>query len=167
MLRISLTEFVDYVLGAGSRKLTHVERVLERREQGYSPASDFYRPLRQGIVRYHKGRIEMEELIERMRTLGSHVQRLHLPEAAESYQRFLDLHHVRWLGVAPKETWMCGELEVRVNPELSVEVDGQEYLVKLYFKQDRPDQHRLGTILELMRQSFDESCAVLDVRLCG
>lgn len=144
--------------------LTHVERVLERREQGYSPASDFYRPLRQGIVRYHKGRIDFEDLIERMRTLGSSTQRLHLPDAAESYRKFLETHDVRWVENARKEIWMCGDLEVRVNPELCVEVDGVECLQKLYFKQERLDRHRLGTIFELFRESFDERCGVLDVR---
>jgi len=51
---ITLTEFVDFVRKAGTRKSTVVWQAFRRRVEGYDPATDFYKPLREGLVDHHK-----------------------------------------------------------------------------------------------------------------
>lgn len=47
-IEISLTDFVDFVCKSGSAKLTQVKKVKYRDD--YSPATDFYKALREGII---------------------------------------------------------------------------------------------------------------------
>ena len=51
---ISLTDFVDFVIKAGSPKLTKVRELFNRGE--YSPAFDYWKQLRDHIADTHQGK---------------------------------------------------------------------------------------------------------------
>lgn len=50
--KLSLTDFVEVVSKAGTPKATKVRAIKHR--PAYNPATDFYRPLRAGLSRFHK-----------------------------------------------------------------------------------------------------------------
>ena len=62
--KISLTEFVDVIIKAGTEKLTKVRNIKNKPE--YDPRFDFYRPLRNYLIEYHK---ENDYSIERKKAL--------------------------------------------------------------------------------------------------
>ncbi len=47
MIKISLTDFVDFVLTIPASHLTKVKKIANRGE--YDPKNDFWKPLREGI----------------------------------------------------------------------------------------------------------------------
>jgi len=51
---ISLTSFVDFVSKAGTPKLTVVKNAKQQLAEGYDPATDFYKAIRDGIIGMHK-----------------------------------------------------------------------------------------------------------------
>jgi hypothetical protein len=63
-------------------------------------------------------------------------------------------------------TWEAAGLEVRVNPELRLEMDDGAYLVKLYFKADEMSSARLSNTLFLLSEicSRGVEAAILDTR---
>jgi len=52
MPEISLTSFVDFVLAGGTTRLRRVREIKRQINEGYSPATDFYKAIREGIVSF-------------------------------------------------------------------------------------------------------------------
>ena len=161
MPAISLTDFVDFVIKVGTPKLTKVTEIKQRPE--YSPAFDFWKPLRNGIRDFHKGgganKSDLDQILLGM-TDPKKLRRY--PGAIRAYKRFLGRKQVTWFD-PPADIWSHAGLNVRVNPELGLEIDGQRYVIKLYFKEEAPTKSRLQVILELMRLSLDGSTASGDI----
>jgi len=59
-IELSLTDFVDFVCKSGSTKLTKVKQIKNRED--YSPATDFYKALREGIQDIHRKNGKKKEL---------------------------------------------------------------------------------------------------------
>lgn len=149
---ISLTDFVDFVIRAGSPKLTKVVEIKQRSD--YSPAFDFWKPLRDGIRDFHKaGGMNKSDLDQIMFGTSDPKKLRRYPEAIRAYKKFLGRKQITWF-IPPTDIWSHSGLNVRVNPELGLEIDGQRHIIKLYFKEEAPTKNRLQVILELMRLSL-------------
>jgi hypothetical protein len=81
---------------------------------------------------------------------------------------FLKKHEVKFLADIAPSDWTCGELEVRVNPEVRLQVDGVAYLVKLFMVQQPllvVSEQALGYLItEAHCSSWSDSPALLDLR---
>jgi hypothetical protein len=158
---ISLTDFVDFVIKAGTPKLTKVTEIKHRPE--YSPAFDFWKPLRDGIRDFHKGGgANKSDLDQIMLGINDVKKQRRYPEAIRAYKRFLGRKQITWFD-PPGDVWSHAGLNVRVNPELGLEIDGQRHIIKLYFKEEAPTKSRLQVILELMRLSLEGSPESTDI----
>lgn len=85
-IEISLTDFVDFVCKAGSSKLTKVKQIKKRED--YSPAQDFYKPLREGIIEVHKNDGEKKDLKRIIDSITDSKKIRNYTEAIEGYKRF-------------------------------------------------------------------------------
>ena len=149
---ISLTDFVDFVIKAGTPKLTKVTEIKHRPE--YSPAFDFWKPLRTGIRDFHKGGGANKSDLEQILLGINDPKKLRrYPAAIRAYKKFLGRKQVTWFD-PPTDVWSHAGLNVHVNPELGLEIDGQRHVIKLYFKEEAPTKSRLQVIMELMRLSL-------------
>lgn len=163
MPEISLTDFVDFVIKAGSPKLTKVRQLVNR--PGYSPALDFWKPLREHFPEVHGGKVTLDSILERVDA----KKRKRYESAIIGYKPFLRKHSAAPYFGPPSEKWTSSGLTVRVNPELGLLIGEERYVIKLYFKDEEPTRHRLDAVLELMRISLtkgsflDIKVAVLDV----
>ena len=163
MPEISLTDFVDFVIKAGSPKLTKVREIATRAP--YSPAFDFWKALRQHIADFHRGKVRIDTEIEALHA----KKRRPYDSALLGYKKFLRKVAEPSFFEPPSERWVSSGLIVRVNPELGLCIDGKRHVIKLYFKDDEPTKHRLHAVLELMKISLkngrfaDVSVAVIDV----
>jgi len=160
---ISLTDFVDFVIKAGSPKLTKVREIASRGE--YAPAFDYWKTAREHIADFHRGTAKLGEVGH---TLDS--KKLVRYEAAfRGYKAFIKKAGAISYFEPPSERWVSSGLIVRVNPELGLHINGRRHVVKLYFKDEEPTKHRLNAVLELMRITLkkppfeDVTAAVLDV----
>lgn len=70
----------------------------------------------------------------------------------------------------PSDSYKSSGVEVSINPELGLIVNGSPHLIKLYFKADSLSKNRVDVITHLMAKTLERRCpadtkmAVLDVR---
>jgi hypothetical protein len=166
MVQISMTDFVDFVISSGSPKLTKVRQVKGRGD--YDPATDFWRPLRDGLVAFHANGGTDKAILDRLAANQSDTKKVgRYGECVKGYKKFLGRKHHTWF-TPSANVWVAGALGIRVNPELGLELNGRRLLVKLYFKSEDLSKRRADLLLELMDQALGAAnpgvdLAVLDV----
>jgi hypothetical protein len=163
MEKVSLTYFVDFVLSSGTPKLTGVREYKERRDE---LSKDFYRPMREAIVEMHRKGQRFAILDDVAPTQAVERRRRIYPGVAAGYQRFLASRDVRWFE-PPQASYQLGDLELNVNPELGLVIDGRPHLVKLHMRCERIASRRAAVMLGLLSAglaSAEHEIAVLDVQ---
>jgi hypothetical protein len=150
-IEISLTDFVDFVCKAGSAKLTKVRQIKERDE--YTPATDFYKALREGIVDNHLtsgGRKDLKAILD---AVTDHKKIANYTKAIEGYKKFWGRKSIVWFN-PPSKHWIVGDLDLRVNPELGLQFEGKSLIAKMYLKKDKLTRDKVDQILTLMEHQL-------------
>ncbi|MBH3328095.1 hypothetical protein I5L56_00525 [Pseudomonas oryzihabitans] len=163
MPRLSLAEVVDVISRAADQKRTKISQV--KKKTGYAPQFDFYKPLRECVVRSHKsGDVEMS-LKSLVCNLTDVNKKNNYPKAIKGYLRWYKKLMPSWTST---ETYIYKflDVEVNVNPEMGILIDDKPCLVKLYFKDEQLSKLHINVYNALMRKAFGENrdVAVLDVR---
>lgn len=126
---------------------------LHRRGE-YHPAFDFWRPLREGIVEFHKANETDKRRLDRLAARLSDPKKIERStECVAGYKRFLGRKSFSWFTPATS-AWGPPGLRVRVNPELGVRIDGSPHLLKLYFKAEPLSKRRVDLICLLMYEAL-------------
>jgi len=158
---ISLTDFVDFAIKAGPAQLTKVRELARRGD--YDPRCDFWKPLRECIQDSHAKKRKLEDALLGLKD-PKKLKRY--PLAVRAYKKFVGKKAIGWFE-PPFAIWTYDGLNVRVNPELGLNINGKKFAVKLYFKDDKPTEARLRVVFEMMRLTLnldpDVTPAVLDV----
>lgn len=168
MLEISLTTFVDFVSKVGTPRITYVKKAKKLYSEGYHPAIDFWRPLRNAIIEMHKQN-EPINYIDRVLSELHDTKKLNLyPELIDQYKKWLGRKEVFWTG-CDSRNWKYEDFIVKINPELGLNIDGYEYIIKLYFKAEKLSKNRIETILYLIkstlpREKKDAIPGIIDVK---
>jgi len=165
--KISLTDLVDIVSKSGTPKATKVAEVKARPD--YEPAFDFYKPLRECIVDTHRGGRDKKALHAFLVSLTDAKKTANYPTAVNGYKKWWGRKDLTWFD-PPRSTYQQSGVEVIINPELGLEVNGTRHLVKLYFKKEPLSKLRVDIITLLMESvlrpgsQHGEVMSVLDVR---
>ena len=164
--KIGLTQFISYTLKTSSGQLSEVRKIKYQNE--YNPAGDYYKNLREGIIKYHSEKKPLEFLYD----LPNKVDPKKQPKyhaLIKGYKRFLGRKDIVWFN-PPKAIWSYEELVVRSSPELGLILNGQPYLIKLHFKDVAISKKASKDILTLMaHSSYDRELphnikfAILDI----
>lgn len=135
-IKISLTQFLTFNAKVStSAKINYVSSI--KKQTDYSPAFDYWKGLRDAIKDCFKYQKPIESLLE----YSSSVK----PDKITNYERatkkllsFTKSHKIKYFDV-PHALWTSenGNLQVAASPELGLEINGQKYLVKIYYK--KPD----------------------------
>lgn len=163
--RISLPTFVDFVCASGVAKITKVRTARDRYGAPYQPATDYYKGLREtltDVIRNGTGSPGLKGFVSSV-----HEKKVqHYKACVAGFRRFLRRHSVAHAGDVAPIYWSHAGLDVKVNPELLVTVDGTPTVIKLYFKEDPLSTQRIQTILQLLHETHGKIAvaAVLDVR---
>lgn len=167
MRKVSLTDFVDVVSKSGTPKANHVSRVINRPK--YSPASDFYKPLRDCIVDTHKNNLPPQIVYELLAHLKDEKKVSNYPEAVNGYCSWWGNKKVQWFEPPAGEFARHG-VSVNVNPELGLFMNETPYIIKLYFKGEKLAKSRIDIVTYLMETCLRCQCGsealmgLLDVR---
>lgn len=166
MSAISLTTFVDFMNKSGTPKMTVVREWKHRDE--YHPGKDYWKVLRDAIIDMHrKGQAASTLSATPPRDRPS--DGANYAETIRAYKKWVGKRALPWF-TPPKLTWHSGTVDVLVNPELGLEIDGTKHLVKLYFKADKLPANRAALVLQMIHESIDAKgktvpvMALLDVR---
>jgi hypothetical protein len=163
---VSLTYFVDFVLKAGTPKITVVKDFKSRDE--YDPQTDFYRALREKTVKVFKAGDPVNTMESWASTVHEKKQAAYLAVVA-GLKKFVGRRTYEWFE-PPRENFTLGSLTLNVNPELGLRVQGVPHVIKLYLKDDPPlvknRAQLIAHVLEkaLTMRSKGHTFAVLDAR---
>lgn len=160
MPKLSLTDFVDVVSKAGSPKITKVKQIKNR--PAYQPATDFYKPFREGLINLHvtgKDRTSLDSIIPKLSDLKKIAN---YPELIDGYKKWWGKKSIGWFD-PPRGVYTSSGVDIAVNPELGLIIDGQRVVVKLYNKADPITQYRVDMVPLLMELVLRASCELNDV----
>ena len=166
-MSVSLTTFVDFVSKAGTPKLTVVKN--DKHKGPYVPAQDFYKPLREIIIAMHQRGQSTSVLDALLSSTQDAKKRTAYPAIVRAYKRWLGRKTVAWFKPVSR-IWSHGGLDVAVNPELGLVINGTPHLIKLYFKSEPLTKNRTDIVTHLMgitcANGAPAGCrmSVLDVR---
>lgn len=164
MVKISLTTFLDFTAATAAGRLTQVRKARKIEETGYNPAADFWRPLRTGIQEEFEEGWEGKDSLARLRKVSTDDKKQE--RYAECVKGLSKFAKNKAFGKSARKAaqWTHEDLSVSVNPELILEIDGETYVVKLYFRQEKLAKLRVDTVLYLLKDRFKKlKPAILDV----
>ena len=154
---VSLTDFVDFVSKSGRPKLTQVQHVKWRPK--YDPKTDFWRPLREAIIDFHRTNQSQKSVLDGALAGITHKPKLTAyPVALAGYKKFLGKKTIQALPEV-RSSWNQGNLNVIVNPELTLSIQGTAHVVKLYFKAEPLSMKNAELILLMMADSLETKVA--------
>jgi len=143
-MAVSLTTFVDFVSKSGTPKATVVRAYKNR--NSYSVASDYYKHIRDTIITFHKtGSPPLANL-----AAGSAKHKVDNYKAvAKGHKKWVGKKTLTWFDPIT-DTWSSSGIDVSVNPELGLSINGTPHLIKLYFKGVKLAKNRIDLITHLM-----------------
>lgn len=166
MNKISMTSFLGILSASGPGK---AKKVMEAKyPKPYSPASDYYKGIREAIVNvvYNgHGNETLDESVNR----AYRNRTLHYKEVAQGFKKWWKKNDVESF-TPPRGTFGSSNIQVNVNPEFSVVVGGVPHVLKLFFNKDRVTQNQLVISNYLMQSCFSQNYSpetkfsILDVR---
>jgi hypothetical protein len=145
MPQISLTQFIEFAAAQGTARIATVAST----KQDYEPRKDFYKQLRERVVSQFVTGWNVRELLKALEPVTTQRKE-------NSYEACAGGLHSWARGKAisarkaPNKIWSANGLDVKVNPELRMVVDGERYLVRLYFKADELTAARRDMMLFLL-----------------
>lgn len=173
MIRISLTRFLDYTSKVSpSAKINTVRSI--KKSPGYSPATDYWKPLRDAIKNIHEKDLPIETLKELLTT----VDEKKIPNYSRNitkYISFIKKHNVEYFPVGKAHWSMSDEIFIGSNPEIGLIIDGKKYYIKNYYKKPNKDTKvakrnikSMLTLMQISEKDFqvkgDEKFAVLNLQ---
>lgn len=169
LIRITLTEFMNYVNKSGSAKMTVVTKSKTRHEEEYQTFKDYWLKLRENIKRVHRKNLSKNELYSIIDEV-SDDKKENYSKAIDGYCRFWGKKKIIWC-IPPKKTWAIGSIRVELNPELGLKINNKIYYIKLFTTaNDILDKRHADLILALMAKELREKVednatfAVLDIK---
>lgn len=118
------------------------------------------------IMKLVKSRNDLGEILQ---NVTDEKKKENYADALAGYKKFWGRKDIKWLK-PPAKHWSLGEIDIRVNPELGLEYDGNFYIIKMYLKADKLSKDRVTQILSLLEDQLRSKVesevifCVLDVR---
>jgi hypothetical protein len=151
MPRVSLTDFVDVVSRVGMQKITKISEIKHR--EPYTPQTDYWKQLREHIIENHSGGGNKANLLSANQITQNQDKQLNYSAAIKGYRKFWGRKVLLWFQ-PPTLVWNCNGLDVSLNPELGLNINGNYHVIKLYFKADPLSKAKVDLILFLMHQAL-------------
>ena len=169
MPQLLLSEFVDIVSTSGLPKATKVRQAKHR--PPYNPAADYYKKIREDIVFAHQSARGKNFIDNTLSDLVDKKKVSNYTDIVAGYKKWWGNRSPVWFD-PPDLTYSDQNIDVLVNPELGLNINGTSYLIKLYFKADPLAKNRVAIVTHLMAICSSQSLSlppntvmsVLDVR---
>jgi hypothetical protein len=162
-ISISLSRFVDFCAVESAHKVTKVGEIQRQFLEEYRPGGDYWQPVRSAIVDLHRRGASPASLPDLVRSTPPDRED-NFASAIQGYQRFLGRKRVALTRRPPRRQLRHGDLAVRLNPELELELQGRPRIVKLHFKRDLPlTRTRVDPVLYGLSMAYGPEVGVVDV----
>ncbi|MBO6514606.1 MAG: hypothetical protein JJ974_11635 [Phycisphaerales bacterium] len=166
-IKLSMSVFTDFVSKSGQTKTTLVKQWKYKPD--YSPATDFYRQVREALPDYCRKKVDTSKL-DSLVANASPKRREHFEAAINGFMTWKKKKSGKW--VEPmRSAWVSDRIRVSINPEIAYEsTEGVLNIVKLYFRGTKLTKKQADLYLELMagglaiNHSKDTVVTILDVK---
>lgn len=150
-IKVPFTNFVDFVVSSGSKRLTMVKEMKYRPD--YNPYNDFYRVFRKGIQDIHqegRSKSSLDYLADQPNASRANTYAAMI----KGYKKFWGTKQIEALPLISSR-WHHSELSVRLNPELNLLINGEQTIVKLHLRKDeRLTKDKVSAIVNLMEEEL-------------
>lgn len=136
-------------------KLSKIKRIKNRI---YSPASDYYKPLREAIIEVTSSGDDANNIFATIQS-AHHTRQENYTKICENFIHWITTKNGWAWQTPPRGYYGDSTIGVRVNPELAfVDKFGGLHIVKLHFNQDSLSRGRLDVAGCLFFQSLAPKC---------
>lgn len=130
-IEITLTEFINFVNKSGTAKATVVRAAKKRREIDDNPyTTDYWYALRKQIIEFHKKGKNLDFIDD----IINHIcdeRKYNYETLISGYKKFLGKKKIKYI-TPIKKTWIIGDINITLNPELILEINKKIFIIKLY-----------------------------------
>ena len=169
IVRLSLNEFMQFIIKPGYARKRYVECVKEARQRDYTPFEDYWKRFRDGVVLLCKGKIDLDSFLEIKEDLPDNKVK-NYKEAIDGFYTFISKKKVEWKN-PPRKTTKISSLRVDVNPEIGFKSRGVIYYAKLFMSSavtlDRKNADYILSVMEHeLRDKVEEDAvfSIIDVK---
>ncbi|AFQ20044.1 hypothetical protein P9149_01945 [Bacillus thuringiensis] len=150
-IKVGLTQFLDFTLKGSAAKTNFVKNL--KSQPDYHPAFDFWKQLRDTIIKFHQKDLPFECFETLIQTVDQRKKQNYI-DVIKQYKKFIKNKDVTWFDPG-KSNWISDDLVVRSSPELGLLINDEPHLIKLYFKgkKERIDRYNINSTLTLLNES--------------
>lgn len=163
---VSMTSFATFCAADPTGQLAKVREIRRQYEQDYRLAVDFWSRFRNGLESVHRKGGTRDDLAKALST-AHESRRGPYSSALDGYRRFWGKKNIELMAALAPALWAHDRLQVRVNPEFLLRINGKPTIMKLHLKERLPLNQRLANpLLYLLESNFgsgDTAIAILDV----
>jgi type I restriction enzyme S subunit len=152
-IKITLTDFVDFVLLSGGKKLSKVREVKKR--GGYDSKTDYYKIIREKIIGTLKYNKPISEINKAINLTTDDSKKKNYKLIIDGYKKFLGKKNLVYFE-PPKNKYNYKELTLTLNPELGLIIKDVPHVIKLYFKKDKIEKDKIHSIICLMETQLKD-----------
>lgn len=165
--QMNMVQFAEIMMSAWPQKLNKINAI--KKKPAYQPKTDYYKQIREYIKSFHEHGKALDEFADASEIVSGIRKHNNYTQLVKAYIRFLKSSKPVRYFIPYRGKCLSGDLEIIVNPEIGLELNGHQYLIKLYFKKDPLKKQRAAIITWLMENALrmyvnpDIKMAVLDV----
>ncbi|MDA2525870.1 hypothetical protein PDQ24_28975 [Bacillus cereus] len=150
-IKVGLTQFLDFTLKGSAAKTNFVKNL--KSQPDYHPAFDFWKQLRDTIIKFHQKDLPFECFETLIQTVDQRKKQNYI-DVIKQYKKFIKNKDITWFDPG-KSNWISDDLVVRSSPELGLLINDEPHLIKLYFKgkKERIDRYNINSTLTLLNES--------------
>jgi hypothetical protein len=158
------TTFVDFVSATGTARITRVRAAKKFYDDPYSPERDYYKGFRDRVEVCFDSGWDAKSLTKSL-TIVDARKADNYEECRKGLTTWVGRKKVKMLSRV-RGSWTSGTLQVTVNPELHLDLNGTPYVVKMHLKSDKLSQSKANLSLHLLGKVAPQGTMVgiLDVR---
>ena len=167
MNNVTLTRFLDFVNANGLDRQKVVSEFIN--SDDYSPCKDYYKDLRDAIVSMYKNGEPLDSLDEKFALIDEKKQ-VNYPILLSGFKAWARRKKIVFLETKSYIYDLNG-LEMSINPELVLRINGKPTVVKFFFKKDleKGAADIVSVLMAMAFRSFDDKYndydfGVLDLR---
>ena len=159
--------FANFVTEKPNKRKKYVNKIINK--EPYAFEKDYYSVLRIKLIstiKKNKSLIELNQMLKKINPKKHN----HYEVLIDQIQNFMQGVKYIWVE-PPKNIIEYSGLQLKVNPEIGININGETLFIKMYFKQNQIENEKVNVMLKIMQDSIKEDyqnakVAILDVRRC-
>lgn len=168
-IKITATEFINYINASGEAKITVVHNAKEKHENGDEFPYDYWAEFKRYLIRTLKTNGSKEDLKEVIEKVKDEYRPNH-QAMVDGFIKYWGRKDLEWVQPA-KRVYNLNGLRISISPEIGFILNGIEYHVKLFLKsKETLDRKHADIVTNLMEQGLRKKAgdnvvfAVMDVK---